>query len=69
MTNEAKNYIPEDVLDEAQGDPRTAFGLIAMKELLASEQNPRGEKPLELRVNELITIPPVKEVWNRMDDI
>ncbi len=24
-----KNYIPEEILDEAQGDPREAFGIIA----------------------------------------
>lgn len=33
-TEEPKNYIPEDILELAAGDPRSAFGIMAEMETL-----------------------------------
>lgn len=59
MTETSKNYIPDEILDEAQGDPRVAFGLMSLQ----GEWNEpktmsiQNENPVELSANIISTIP------------
>lgn len=69
MGIESKNYIPEDVLDEAEGDPRTAFGIMALKELDHVNSNLKKQNSVEMQAGNQYTIQTPKDVWSLMDDI
>jgi len=45
MKEQPKNYIPEDILDEAFDDPRSAFGIMAENYLRYGETNPNTKNP------------------------
>lgn len=69
MENGPKNFIPEDVLDKADGDPRAAFGTMALEELAAIEQSSVQKEAIMMKaVKEPSTQTP-RDVWSRMDDI
>lgn len=71
MTNEAKNFIPEEILDEANGDPRSAFGIMATRELIASNKGVENIVPEQTQLvpDEFAIIEAPKDVWTLMDDI
>ena len=69
MINESKNYIPDDVLDEAGGDPRTAFGTMALQELAVIEQGSAKQRIVVMKENMPLNIQTQGDVWSRMDDI
>jgi hypothetical protein len=68
MENQPKNYIPDDVLAEADGDPRAAFGIMATKEVLSSNQTPSG-KTFVMEQNKSVRVQKPTDNWSRMDDI
>ena len=66
---EGKNYIPDKVLEEANGDPRAAFGIMALSELDATPKKPTRQITTEMDVNEEYAMQSPKDVWTLMDDI
>ena len=57
-----KNYIPENVLEEASGDPRVAFGLMANEELDAMQQTSKRRQTIEMKANEEYVMQSPKDV-------
>lgn len=69
MENGPKNYIPEDVLSEAGGDPRVTFGTMALQELAVIEGNSAQQGVIEMTADQPLEIQTSRDVWSRMDDI
>lgn len=64
VEQQPKNYIADAILEAADGDPRVAFGMNALNELVAEQQvateTARNKKP---------AIQVQQDVWLLMDDI
>lgn len=64
MVEQQKNYISEAVLEEANGDPRSALNVMAINELMSVQQ---GTAESEFDTKPANKAP--KDVWSLMDDI